>query len=251
MQASMTRYLYILLVLSLLAIPLNDAWAASPTVASTSTTTDTEGDTTLLNQPSGIVAGDLLLQLCGHESAGTVLTQSGGSDWTRIGGGTFGGVSRALFAKVAAGSDTLTTDGVVNGDTVCVGVRIPTGQHSVVDVSTDITLGATVTATTINPDPPNANPGVSKDYLVLVGFVLQLVPTINAYPASYVETVNTSFGGIARVALGERALTASSEDPATATLSSSQNTHSLTIMIPPAASAGMCGASMLLGVGGC
>ena len=236
--------------MSLLLLPVLPAWAAYPTVAATSTTTDAEGDTTALNMPASISAGDLLLQLCGHK-ANAVLTQSGGSDWTRIGSGIASStLVRGLFAKVAAGSDTLTIDGTLDGDTACVGVRIPAAEHGVTNVSTDIELGATTTATSSTPDPPNGDAGVSKDFLVLVGLIAHNNPVINAYPTNYTETVNVGFAPFIRTALAQRNVTASSEDPGTATLASSEINHALTIMIPPPAVPGTINNSLLLlGVG--
>lgn len=226
------------------------AWAAYPTVGSTTSTTDIEGDTTVLNMPASIAAGDLLLQACGHQSGSTILSQTGGADWTRIVGTLGASLSRAVFAKIAAGGDTITVDGFLNGDTACSAVRIPAGEHGVSNVATDITVAAN-TATGTNPDPSNVNPGVSADYLVLIATLTYAAVNVTVQSTGYTETVNSGAGLLARSIVSQKNVTASSEDPSAQTLASSNEYHVVTMAIPP--SSGTCNGGMtLLGAGkGC
>src|SRR3990167_6057957 len=134
-----------------------------PVIATTNTTADVDASPTTVNMPAGISAGNLLIVICAAD-VGDTITQSGGTDWTKLqqtNNGTIIGL--VIFAKIAAGGDTLTLTSSGSNDIACVSMRI-TG-HGVSNVSTDITRGTAATGTDASPDPPNCNPALAKDFL--------------------------------------------------------------------------------------
>jgi len=209
-----------------------------PAIGSSATTADTSGNAVTVIMPSGIVAGNLLIAFVSHDTNATI-TQSGGTDWTRIVLVANGSaVQMAVFAKVAAGGDTLAlTDGGDNQDTAIVTVRI-TG-HGVSDVSTDITLGTAATGTTNAPNPPVSNPGTSKDYL----WIEFAASDDDDNTATY---WSTNYSAVAQAesaqsfsscmaSVGQRSLAASSEDPGNMALAASEEWIAQTLAIPPVA----------------
>src|SRR3990167_4578908 len=132
-------------------------------IQTTNTTADIDASPTTVNMPAGIVAGDLLIVICAADVADTI-TQSGGTDWTKLeqtNNSTVIGL--VIFAKIAAGGDTLTLTSSGSNDIACVSLRI-TG-HGVTDVTTDIKKGTSATGTDGSPNPPSLDTGASKDYL--------------------------------------------------------------------------------------
>jgi hypothetical protein len=117
--------------------------------------------------PSGIVVGELLLVFCAGDTSGT-MSESGGTSWTILDQGANGtAVQGAIFAKIAAGSDTLSVTFEAN-DFAAVAVRIQ--NHGVSNVSTDITKGTAATGSNATPNPPACSPSTAKDYLWLEFF---------------------------------------------------------------------------------
>lgn len=102
------------------------------------------GSNNAQNMPSGITAGDLLIAICSQQNpGGTAITASVG--WTDINQQQQGSttVRAAVFAKIAAGSDTLSLSGA-SQDFATVVMRI--ANHKVTNVSTDITISALLAA---------------------------------------------------------------------------------------------------------
>lgn len=96
------------------------------------------GSNNAQNMPSGIQAGDLLIAIVSQNPVTSTITASSG--WTDIRQGISAPNSAraAAFAKLAAGSDTLSLSGD-SQDFACVVLRI--ARHGVSSVSTDIATG--------------------------------------------------------------------------------------------------------------
>lgn len=208
---------------------------AFPVVASSNTTADTSSTSITVAMPSGISAGDLLLVFVAQDANGT-LSQSGGSDWTKLeqtNNGTVCGL--AIFAKVAAGGDSLTLTSTNSQDAACVSVRI-TG-HGVSNVSTDITRGTPATGADAAPDPPNCNPGSAKDYLWLEAFGADDDDDTATYWSTNYSAVNqvqsASSTSSCLCAVGQRALNASAENPGAMAMALAEEWVAQTLAIPP------------------
>lgn len=176
-----------------------------PVLINTATTATTSGGalaSTPLNMPASIVAGRLLVTY-----AYTVNGVSSMTGWTQIFVVT-STVSFAGFAKVAAGGDTGT---VTTAGAAAMGAVV--GQYD----WWSGTISDIVCATFVGADPPNDNPGASKDWLwvAALGAALSGSGTITAAPASYGDFVVAAAGTTTVVTTGtaDRALTASSENP--------------------------------------
>lgn len=214
-----------------------------PSIAATATSAKTSGFTLSVSMPSGIVAGNLLLVFYSHDTAGDI-TQSGGSDWTRIDHGVNGGaVSGGCFAKIAAGSDTLTLTSGDNDDMAAVAIRVV--NHAVSNVSSDITFGTAATGTNNSPDPPNCNPGSSDTYLWIAYFAADDDDSSAVYwSTDYIgdngalQKKSAASTSSCLTSTEYRKFEASSQDPGTMTMAASEEWRAQTMAIPGAADAG-------------
>src|SRR3990167_8434397 len=204
-------------------------------IQTTNTTADIDASPTTVNMPSGIVAGDLLIVICSADVANTI-TQSGGTDWTKLqqtNNSTIIGL--VIFAKIAAGGDSLTLTSSGSNDIACVSLRI-TG-HGVSNVSTDITRGTAATGTSATPDPPNCNPGTAKDYLWIECFAADDDDNTATYwstnysAVAQIESAASTTSSLCAVA--RRNLNASSENPGVMAMALSEEWVAQTLAIPP------------------
>jgi hypothetical protein len=215
---------------------VQDEWTG-PRVASSATTVGTTSAGGLsINLPSGVAAGDLLMAFAAND---TSVSWSAGGDWSLIDNGANGtAVQGACWAKIAAGSDTLTITGEAN-DIAVVTIRIPAAQHGVTDVTT-ITKGTAATGSSKAPDGPNCNPGTSGKYLWLTYFASDDDDNttywwpVEAAPIS--QTKSATGTSSCMVGVAYRWLEASSYNPSTFLLAASEEWRAQTFAIPAAAS---------------
>ena len=211
---------------------------AFPVIATSNTTADTDASPTTVAMPASISAGDLLIVICAAD-AGDTITQSGGSDWTKLEQTNQAGViGLIIFAKIAAGSDALTLTSTGSNDIACVSLRI-TG-HGVSNVSTDITRGTASTGTDANPNPPNCNPGSAKDYLWIEMFAADDDDDTTPYESTnytavqQIQSANSTSSCLCAVA--SRDLNASAENPGVMAIAdATEEWVAQTIAIPPVA----------------
>ena len=182
--------------------------------------------------PSGIAAGDLLIAFVAGDT-NTTFTASGWTEITAQANSTL--VQLTIFAKIAAGSDTLTLVGEANDYAVVV-ARI-TG-HGVTNVSTDIAKATAATGSSATPDPPSLTPPSTKDWLFLECFAADDDDDTATY-------WSTSYTGIAQrqsansttsclVAAAYRQLnTGSAENPGTMAMAATEEWVTQTLAIPP------------------
>lgn len=217
---------------------------AIPTLEESRNTADTTGNSVTVLLPSGTAAGELLLVFVGHDTDCTAIDVTGGSGWTRLldaNSSTF--FHYSLFAKVAAGGDTLTiSDNGDDQDTACIAVRV--SGHGVSNPSTDLwisnpSLGSTATVT------PNAltPSGSTEDYLWIEWLVSD---DTNAAAESFLPSTNFTSLGIVEsaasttavdVAAAWRQLTTSSLAPGAMTINSAERNVSFVMAIPGGAAA--------------
>lgn len=208
---------------------------ASPVVATTNTTADTDGTSTVINMPASINAGDLLIVWDTNDATGTPRSQSGGSDWTRISTGANGTViSMAIFAKIATGGDTLTLAGAAQ-DSATVSARI-TG-HGVTNVGVDIIIGTPATGLDASPDPPNVAHGGPQEYLVLESAHSDDDDDTATYWSSGYSAVNqvqsASSTTSCLTSVGQLAVSNAAENPGVMALALAEEWVAQTISVPP------------------
>lgn len=209
-----------------------EEWTGARVASSATTAATTSSGGLSCNLPSGITAGDLLMAFAAND---TSVSWSAGGDWSLIDNGANGtAVQGACWAKIAAGSDTLTITGEAN-DIAVVVVRIPAAEHGVTDV-TAITKGAAATGTNSAPSGPNCNPGTSGKYLWLTYFASDDDDNttywwpVEAAPIS--QTKSATGTSSCMVGVAYRWLEASSYNPSTFLLAASEEWRAQTFAIP-------------------
>ncbi len=173
-----------------------------------------------LTMPGSIVAGRLLVA---YVFSGTGASMAG---WTQIFSAT-NSLALKGFAKVAAGSDTGTVTYTTGTSIAAVVEQYDNWSGSISDIVAAAASGA---------DPPNCNPAVSRDWLwvAVLGGLLGSGGTVTAVPSGYADLAGAQTTGGVSVTTGDRALTASSEDPGTFTNTGTLNFPiSATIAIAP------------------
>ena len=208
---------------------------AFPVIAATNTTADTDASPTTVAMPSGIVAGNLLIVICSAD-VGDTITQSGGSDWTKLEQTNQAGViGLVIFAKLAVGSDTLTLTSTGSNDIACVSMRI-TG-HSVSNVSTGIKRGTAATGTNAAPNPPNLAPGTARDWLFIECFAADDDDNTTPYESTnytavaQIESASSTTSSLCAVA--SRNLNGTSDNPGVMAMAATEEWVAQTIAIPP------------------
>lgn len=200
---------------------------AFPTFINSATTANATAATSQpLTMPGSIVSGRLLVA---YTLTGASPSVSG---WTQI-FTVAATLTLSAFGKVAAGGDTGTVSTPGTSTISAVVAQYDTWSGSVGDI-----VAATNAS---NTDPPNDNPGVSKDWLwvPVFGTLIGSGGVVTAAPTNYADLVTSRTTTGITVAIADRALTASSEDPGTFTTSGGSFTFPLsaTIAIAPAVAA--------------
>lgn len=198
---------------------------AFPTVINTANSSSVSSANLALTMPASIVAGRLLLAL--SASAANEAATTAVSGWTKLAATqkTSGTATLAVFAKIAAGSDT----GSVTGSTASRAVTTyQIGSWS--GILSDIALSV-VDVTT--EDPPALTPsGGARDYLWIAAVRSAAAPT--AAPTNY-TTLITATGTGTSVGSATRNLNAASDNPGVFTGTAS-SPLAATIAVAPVAS---------------
>lgn len=182
-----------------------------------------------ITMPSGIEVGDLLLIIFSSDGNPTASISSG--NWTKISqDSNTTEVTQAVFWKTAEGSDTATVTTTASEQSSHVVFRID-------NASTPTLTFANGAAGTI--DPPTHTPAGSDKYLWLTGMSMDDGgPNISAAPTNYtsllIQPENAGTSSV-KMAVSERVLEASSENPGTYTTSAAENWVASTIAVPPEA----------------
>jgi hypothetical protein len=141
----------------------------------------------------------------------------------------------AIFAKIAAGSDTLTLAGAAQ-DSATVSARV-TG-HGVTNVAIDIIVGTPATGADAAPNPPNVAHGGPQDYLVLESAHSDDDDDTATYWSSgytgvaQIQSASSSSSCLTEVA--RLAVSNTAENPGVMALAAVEEWIAQTISIPPA-----------------
>lgn len=218
---------------------------ASPAVGTTNSGfRDTTATSHTISYPaSAISAGDTLLCFFAHKDTANGATYPAG--WTKFNEILFATGSGAALAPGWRKADG-TEDGTTFSITTVVAARMAytimtiTGAADPSVTAPTSQAGATL-ANTVNPNPPNCNPAVSKDFLFLAAMASSHGRVSTAVPTNYTLVANGGSNSGTATAIGTasawRQLTASSDDPAAFTTGGTavEETCSQTIAVHPAA----------------
>ncbi len=194
----------------------------------------------VVNMPTGIAAGDLLMIFAAFDGSQTPTIGVG--NWVVIDAnlGTSSAVTQRIWAKIAEGGDTATIEASAQ-DGVCIAVRI-TG-HGVSSVANDITIGTPSLSTTPSVFMPACTPGVADDFLWLETFSAD---DDDDYIGEGSDGFwSTDFTGVRQeqsastasscmVALAYRELNAATLSPGIMRMAAFEESVSQTLAIPPA-----------------
>ena len=198
--------------------------ASFPVVQSTANSNSGSTTNHSVTMPTGIEAGDLLLAFFTTNSDSTVNTPAG---WTKLVDQTeptFPDIRLAVYSKRAVGGDSLTV--VTNNN--------ETSAHCVYRIYTDNEAEAAAVgaaSASANPNPPPLTPtGGAQDFLWFAAFGSTGV-TVSSYPSNYTDNQVSNTAGGRSIAAATRNLDASSEDPGTYTISSSNDWVAVTVAV--------------------
>jgi hypothetical protein len=212
---------------------------ASPVPQSAAGATGNDATPTI-TEPSGSVSGDLLYAVVGSADAGTAIT--GLTGWNELAEGDDGQGNRYWHGWIERGAsapDLVAAAANARWHTSC--VRID-GHDPTTPIGTD---HGTSTGSGTTPDPPNVDPGSSRDHLSLASVIQEgkgatrfTPPTT---PGAYTEQTDagTSGGGAGTGHIGgtiaARAYTGQAENPGTFTSSTNDGWIAFTVLVRPAA----------------
>lgn len=203
-----------------------------PTVtARNNSNVNTAGTSHVVDLPTGIVSGNLLIVWFGTNTSITSVTATGWSD-LGIDNVSAGNRSSVFLYKVASGSEgstvTFTTDASVRSAhiSLCISGGSGTPQKAVA-----------ATGNSDQPNPPNITPsGGVADYLFIAAMLQSISNSVFNYPTNYSNgTSQTATGCL--IATAERQLNASSEDPAQFFISNNATWVAQTLVIASASTA--------------
>jgi hypothetical protein len=223
--------------------------ATAPVVSSvTSTNTGTgfasDATTHAVSMPATVAAGDLLLMLYSYDdNTATVTDPDGAGGWTQIavGNSGSGGVTGSVWAKVATGTEGGTTVGFTTSTSQSASAqvyRVLAANWSGDITNNGIDVATGTGATTANPDPPALNPAKwdTENALWIAYSAGSTFTAVTTYPTNYVNgaiVAGNSGAAGASTSSATRALSASSEDPGTFTMSASNSGIPFTIAVRP------------------
>jgi len=211
---------------------------ASPAVQ-TSSENSGNSATPTITEPASAVSGDLLVAVVGSSDPGTAIT--GLTGWTQLAEGSDGQGNRYWYGWIIRGAsapDLVAAAANTNWVTGC--IRID-GHDSTTPIGSDHANSTTGTNPGVNPDPPNVDPGVSRDHLAIAAAVQEGKNDnrFTAAPSGYTLQSNVGTGGggagTTHVGLGIATLayTGQAQNPGTFTSDRSDGWIGITIIVRP------------------
>lgn len=210
---------------------------ASPTVQ-TAAGNSGNSATPTITEPASAAQDDLLIAVVGSSDPGTAIT--GLTGWTQLGEGSDTQGNRYWYGWIIRGAsapDLVAAAANTNWATGC--VRI-TGHDPTTPIGTD---HGTANGSGTTPDPPNVDPGSSRDHLSVAAAVQEgkgatrfSPPTT---PGTYTEQTDagTSGGGAGTTHVGAsiatRPYTSQAENPGTFTSSVNDGWIAITMIVRP------------------
>jgi hypothetical protein len=205
-------------------------------VIASGTGADTDATTfdVILNPEALYYAGLLLMTVIAGDTNQTIVQ---GGSMTAIHQSANGTACQLdVWARVVPESGSNANYTSENNDVAWVWFVV--GGHAVVDVATDIIKGTAATGVDAAPEPPNCNPGVTKDWLWIECFAAddddETTPFESANYTAIGQIQSASSSSSCLVAAAYRKLRASSEDPGAMAMGLSEDWVAQTFAIPPA-----------------
>ena len=185
--------------------------------------------------PATVAAGDLLLIVFQSDSSQGTIAPTTPGGWTSLAatvtGGGAGTGKLTVFAKVAAGTEggTAVNVATVANCTAIIGVYRITQWHGSL---TDLVV-ATAAGTSTTPDSPSVTVSWTDRTLWLSIYGTTTAPAFSSAPANYSNTQRNNFNS--SLAISERRLYATAENPGNYTVGASADWGAVTIAIRPVA----------------
>jgi hypothetical protein len=222
------------------ALEIADASASNSTRAGIASYAETQGALTSsvsVEMPEGVTAGDLLIAYVSADANSTVAA-GGGEGWTSITDASNGSAIRLkIFAKIAAGSDTLTLTVGASTDTATYVQRIT--NHDVSNVATEIEVGTPATGSSTTPDPPSVTPSTNREWLVMACAAADdddNVITFSYHPTGYVPLAQTESSSATTSSMLDAACdvqtTGSAINPGSFSMANTEEWVTQTLLIP-------------------
>jgi len=218
--------------------------AAPSVVTSNTSATTTAGTSHVVNLPSGIAAGDLLIVCMSLGStAATVNALAGWSELQDEGVA----VGNFIAWRKADGTEGSTVTFTTSASTrsADVSLRISGAVDPTVAAPT---IGTPATGSSVNPDPPSVTPPFQSDYLVIAvcgsaGEQADDGTYCSAFPTGFTHvqlekacgTVGTNLGGMIALAAQQVLGVSAGQNPGTFTVSENNTWRSQTILVRRAA----------------
>lgn len=198
--------------------------------------------TPTITEPASAAQGDLLIAVVGNADEATAIT--GLTGWTQLGEGDDGQGNRYWYGWIIRGAsapDLVAASANANWVTGCIRV---TGHDGTTPIGTD---HATATGSSTNPDPPNVDPGSSRDHLAVAVSVQEgksTTYTPPTTPGTYTEQTDVGTSGAGpgsqhvSHSIATREYTGQAENPGTFTSSTNDGWIAITMIVRPDPSAG-------------
>ncbi len=192
----------------------------------------------VIARPTNVVEDDLMVMILVRAVVSATITEPTG--WTEEETLDHDGGNTSVWYKLAGASEPSDYTWSWTGNTLNVGaIQRVTGS----DLTTLIAASTQASGTSATPDPPNADPGSSDDYLAVAFVSMEgkatFTPTTS--PDVYIENVDiTTTGGGSQANhscayIESREYTGQAENPGTVTASRTDGWAAFTLIIAPAA----------------
>lgn len=207
---------------------------AFPSIAGTATTTTAASTTHVLNLPTSIASGNLLLMFVYQNGSDAGFQFTWPAGWTELvddGGLPKFGIAYRIADGGEGSTISLTSVGSNEASSVC--LRI-TGWHGT--TPPEVSTINSETTTTPNPNSLTPSGWGAEDTLWLAALSADFdsgSDAINAFPASYTEAASSVAASIGVISVAYREVNATSEDPGTFTLAVSQQAKTATLAVRP------------------
>ena len=188
--------------------------------------------------PAGVAVGDLLVGVVALDSS--IVTVSASTGWTTLLNSVLNGVGIYTFGRIADGTatDTLSVGSGTAATDYCATVLRITGHTVTSGTLTTAIKTAQASGTSINPNPSaiTGQPSATRLWLAICAVDrTATLETITAIPTNYTSVTNlvsSAETSSTTLAVTQRTLTGTGEDPGTFTASASRPYTSVTLAIP-------------------
>jgi hypothetical protein len=209
---------------------------ASPTVQTASENSGNSATPTI-TEPASATSGDLLVAVIGSANAATAI--SGLTGWTQLGEGDDTQGNRYWYGWIIRGASAPDlTAAAANARWVAMCLRID-GHDATTPIGTD---HGTANGSGTTPDPPNVDPGSSRDHLAVAAFIQEGKGdnrSTDTTPSGYTEhaDIGTTGSGAGTIhvggAMNSLQYTGQAQNPGAYTSATNDGWIAITVLVRP------------------